>query len=254
MSPNGFAVLPPELVEKDIFGRVAPRDSAGLARCCRAWRGIVSAPRFARDCARYLSFRQDVLTLQQLDVELEIRAVPPRVYHQFAEADLVPEAAEALSALAAIVRRHQPAAHVYVDSHIALGPPPSVAVMITRRRALCVVQALNANGVAVDRERVTATGWGNHVTAGAGWRPTSDQSSSDSARSELFVELDGVSFPERPEHYVGLAPPAEHANSTPVNAFYFAAPDDAADTDSDADGPVPDSDSDAPVPSAKPRA
>ena len=70
-----------------------------------------------------------------------MREVPPRVYHQYAEADLVPEAGEALSALAAIVRRHQPAAHVYVDSHIALGPPPSVAVMVTRRRALCVVQA-----------------------------------------------------------------------------------------------------------------
>ena len=238
MSPDGFAAVPPELIQK-IFGRLAPRESARLARCCHDWRGIVSAPRFARDCARHLSFRERALTLRQLDIELAMREVPPRVYHQYAEADLVPEAGEALSALAAIVRRHQPAAHVYVDSHIALGPPPSVAVMVTRRRALCVVQALNALGVAVDRDRVTATGWGNRVTAVTGWHPSNDQSSSDSARSELFVELDGVSFPERPDHYVGLAPPAEHANSTPVNDFYFAAPDDAADTDSDdADDPA----------------
>ena len=99
--------------------------------------------------------------------------------------------------LASILRRI-PQAKVEVHSHIAMGNPYSIAGSITHKRAERVRRELERHGV--HASRVSLSGWGDEIAMRSNWRMR------DSARSELFVVLDGAHFPCRPRVYNTLTP------------------------------------------------
>ena len=112
-----------------------------------------------------------------------------------------------LAAYAALLKRFG-RAHLHIDAHTGRNAPSTYAPSFTRDRARTVRQELEGRGV--HRARVTCTGWGKIVAIHAGW-PVGQES----ARGELYVELDRVFYPARPAYYASVAdicPPASSAS------------------------------------------
>ena len=114
----------------------------------------------------------------------------------------VPGSRARLDAFAAILRRH---ARAYASCEAHCGPtaPPMIARTYSEERAAIVVDALVERGV--DRRRVPPGGHGKAVSAGPAIR-NSEHPNAASARSgfgwaEIFVALDGVELPARPDFY-----------------------------------------------------
>ena len=161
----------PELLEEHLGRHLSVTSSAGVQRCCRALRALVTSRRFMElKCGEHRAPTH--LTLQQLHLLLMTRELPAaseyqlRVYHKGIWADvsdaanLVPAATAPLNALAAVLRRHVQAS-IEVHSHISVNNPPFLASFISQQRARAVRDELESRGIVP--ERVHLTSWGGTV-------------------------------------------------------------------------------------------
>eukprot|EP00930_Biecheleria_cincta_P056945 TRINITY_DN42966_c0_g1_i1.p1 TRINITY_DN42966_c0_g1~~TRINITY_DN42966_c0_g1_i1.p1 ORF type:complete len:399 (-),score=59.60 TRINITY_DN42966_c0_g1_i1:185-1381(-) len=96
---------------------------------------------------------------------------------------------------AAKLTRHHPRVRLHVDAHAGVGAPSGgIALDISKRRAEAVIQELVTRGL--HESRLSRTGWGKKVSSR--WSEPEDDTA---ARAELYIHVDGMEFPKRPDYY-----------------------------------------------------
>ena len=174
-----------------------------------------------------------VRTFEQLAIWDELVAMTShRVTFEGASTELRNESLEVVDAFGRLLKRF-PGTRVHVHAHTGAYAPPLYAPRFTRERAAEVAEMLVRHGI--DRNRITAQGWGKAVAVAADWPP-----GRDSARGELFVEVDGdplLLLPPLPHHYAGVA--VDDPRSYPDHFEGVEGIDGSAFDDSDPAGAMP---------------
>lgn len=165
--------------------------------------------------------RHGVSTLEQLAVAValapcEMEDGGNRVGFEFASIALAGDDGEGsdvtgsrsrISTYAAILRRHK-RANVSVEAHCGPTAPPSIAHAYSMERANLVVSELARHGIS--RSRITPIGHGKRVSASSALResehPNAASAKSGFGWAEIFVKLDGIELPRRPDFYVAAQP------------------------------------------------
>ena len=120
-----------------------------------------------------------------------------------------------LKALAALGKR-LPELSFGVDGHVGDACPPSIRGHYSFARAVRCAALLERYGA--DPAAIRLTAFGSLVSLAAGWEmgwgngrqqdaiaeAEGGQSSSECSRCEIFITLDGVTFPKRPDRYEGV--------------------------------------------------
>ena len=202
-----------------------------LSRTCNRLSATCTNSSFVELCGQLLYSRQGIASLEQLAVlEAYGNLGTTRVVFLGADTGIRPGSLARLEEFAQLMRRH-PRLNVTIEAHTGRNAPPTFAPAFTRMRARRVGQHLLSNGVPSGRIKAV-NGWGKSIAIAAGWQP-----GVESARAELYFTLDGLTFPERPSYYDGLAPPVGELLSDEEDASEMSADDDS-DSYEDSDSEV----------------
>ena len=139
------------------------------------------------------------INLEQLAVGLKVMEIcssdsSNHLYFEYGGGLSILEETKKLIHAAALFAQQHPRLTFHVDAHAGVGAPRGIATSTSRRRAMSVVQELIELGVL--REHVSTTSWGRRISSV--WL---EPESSTAARAELYFNLDGQEFPNRPDYY-----------------------------------------------------
>ena len=234
--------LPHEIVEdilKIVVGTAVgaePNDSDGAPKEAikptDAVEGVMLLLKLRSTCAPFRSLldqrsklvlrRHGVSTWEQLVLAVALKSCEMadggnRIGFEFASIALAGDDGEGsdvagsrsrIGVYAAILKRHKRAS-VTVEAHCGPTAPPSIAHAYSLERANLVVNELTRHGIS--RSRITPVGHGKRVSASSALRESAHPNAA-SARSgfgwaEIFVQLDGLEQPRRPDFYSAAQPP-----------------------------------------------
>jgi len=164
-----------------------------------------------------------------------------RIGFQFASFDIASEdgggsdvkgSMQRVATYAAILRQHERAKAV-IEAHTGPTAPTGIAHAYSVQRAKLITAELARLGVM--RERITPIGNGKQISASRAVRSSVHPNAGSAARgygwAEIFLHIDGVELPPRPDYY----PPSErtcHASFSGVRAeFNDVSCDDNDDSD-----------------------
>ena len=124
-------------------------------------------------------------------------AAPHRVTFEGASCEVRDESLPIVAAFGRLLQRF-PTARLQIHAHTGRHAPPTYAPKFTRERAAEVAEILRRmHGISPARLR--PRGWGKSVAIAARW-----PAGRESARGEMFVEIDGLLLPPLAAHYEGV--------------------------------------------------
>jgi hypothetical protein len=189
-----------------------------LRGTCKALRQLLMNGGTASNAEALLE-QYGVASMEHLAIAMCIRACNMsdggnRIGFQYASTEIddelgessgVPNSRARIQAFAAILKRH-PRATAKIEAHCGPAAPPRIAVLYSEERARKVMHELATSSVACDR--VALIGHGKTVTTSTAMQ-LSRHPNSASARSgygwvEIFIQIDGLELPARPDYYLQL--------------------------------------------------
>lgn len=183
-------------------------DVARLQGCNSRFRQVLHARDVATQRLQQQPWAASITSLQQVAVWEGIERIEGnRVTYEGASVEVRESSHPTVEAFGRLLQRF-PSIRLQIHAHTGRNAPPTFAPRFTRDRAEEVSEML-VRLYSIPRHRMTARGWGKAVAVHNNW-----PAGRDSARAELFVEVDGLTLPPLPAHYEGVdaATPDESDN------------------------------------------